>query len=113
MARANNLSDVGIYVRERMAFTHRSMGGVRYDDRNRTSCRFGDLPSVESAKLRTALSDLAGMARGAAVYVVYSYDTPIGWVTSDGDVYVPDVTYSPTTTNHQGIVARNLPRSQP
>jgi hypothetical protein len=46
----------------------------------------------------------------SAVYVVYSYDTPIGWVMEhphgeDPYVYViPDVSYSPTTGQHQYAV---------
>jgi hypothetical protein len=48
----------------------------------------------------------------SAVYVVYSYDTPIGWVleapnSSTGDPYwfkVPNVSYSPTTGQHQYAV---------
>lgn len=37
-------------------------------------------------------------------YVVYSYRTPIAWVSKDGEWVVPDVKYSATTTNHQNIV---------
>lgn len=39
-----------------------------------------------------------------AVYVVYSYSTPIGWVQADGEVIVPPVKYSITTTGHQGML---------
>jgi hypothetical protein len=39
-----------------------------------------------------------------AEYVVYSYRTPIAWVTADGDRIIPDVGYSPTTGQHQYIV---------
>lgn len=39
-----------------------------------------------------------------ADYVVYSYQTPIGWVTADGDRVIPDVGYSPTTGQHQYMV---------
>jgi hypothetical protein len=34
-------------------------------------------------------------------YVVYSYQTPIGWHTTEGVWTVPDTRYSVTTTNHQ------------
>jgi hypothetical protein len=45
----------------------------------------------------------------SAVYVVYSYDTPIAWVTESPDphsrepylYHIPDVGYSPTTGQHQ------------
>lgn len=46
----------------------------------------------------------------AAVYVVYSYDTPIAWVlevqhgTSDYTYVIPDVGYSVTTGQHQTAV---------
>lgn len=46
----------------------------------------------------------------SAVYVVYSYDTPIGWVVEhphgkDPYIYViPNVSYSPTTGQHQYAV---------
>lgn len=39
-----------------------------------------------------------------AVYVVWSYNTPIAWVDADGTVTIPDVTYSVTTTIQQGKV---------
>lgn len=48
----------------------------------------------------------------SAVYVVYSYDTPIAWVTESDDprarepyvYHVPNVGYSPTTGQHQYAV---------
>lgn len=36
-----------------------------------------------------------------AVYVVFSFETPIAWVQEDGTVTIPDVRYSNTTTVHQ------------
>jgi len=39
-----------------------------------------------------------------ARYVVYSYRTPIGWVTQEGERVVPDVGYSDTTSQHQYTV---------
>ena len=35
-------------------------------------------------------------------YVVYSYATPIAWVTSDGTVYKVKAKFSVTTSKHQG-----------
>lgn len=35
------------------------------------------------------------------LFVLYSYSTPIAWRTSSGEVVVPDVRYSVTTSKHQ------------
>jgi hypothetical protein len=35
-------------------------------------------------------------------YVVFSYATPIAWVHEDGEVVIPDVKYSVSTSQHQG-----------
>jgi hypothetical protein len=60
---------------------------------------FGFLPPKFHASVRKA------------VYVVYSYDTPIAWITETEDdgpepywYHVPDVGYSPTTGQHQYAV---------
>jgi hypothetical protein len=42
--------------------------------------------------------------RGVA-YTIMSYSTPIAWLDHNGEWTVPDVKYSPTTTQHQGVVA--------
>lgn len=42
------------------------------------------------------------------VFVVWSYDTPIGWWAkgqAGNGWHVPDVKYSVTTTNHQNVLA--------
>ncbi|QIN94562.1 hypothetical protein PP460_gp014 [Streptomyces phage Muntaha] len=41
----------------------------------------------------------------AAVYVVYSYRTPIAWLTRTGVWVMPDTRYSVTTSRHQGRIA--------
>lgn len=41
-------------------------------------------------------------------YVVYSYGTPIAWVTRDGEVTMPDVRYSVTTSKIQTYVRQGL-----
>lgn len=40
--------------------------------------------------------------RGNVTYVMYSYATPIAWKLRDGTVVSPDVSYSVTTSQHQG-----------
>lgn len=41
----------------------------------------------------------------AARYVVYSYETPIGWIDYHGNPRIPDVGYSLTTSQHQYATA--------
>jgi hypothetical protein len=41
---------------------------------------------------------------GSLAYVIYSYATPIAWKRSDGAWFMPDDSYSVTTSRHQGIV---------
>lgn len=43
-----------------------------------------------------------------AKYVVYSYRTPIAWIDAAGAAHVPDVGYSPTTSQHQYLAADAL-----
>jgi hypothetical protein len=70
-------------------------GTRRWSGYSGPATSFGHLPRKFHASAR------------AAVYVVYSYDTPIAWVLEvqhDTDPYtyaVPDVSYSPTTGQHQ------------
>lgn len=42
------------------------------------------------------------------VYVVYSYSTPIAWVTDGGVVVNPQHRYSVTTTQHQSACRQHL-----
>lgn len=41
---------------------------------------------------------------------VYSYGTPIAWVTVHGTVVIPDESYSVTTSGHQGLCRAYLGR---
>lgn len=68
------------------------------------------LPARHVKRLSAAAVE-AAMLPGAALYIVYSYRTPIAWridapdASPDGAVWtVPDVKYSPTTTHHQRTV---------
>lgn len=58
----------------------------------------GQLPDELAAQYRL-LADA-----GLVTYTVLSYRTPIGWVTTAGVKVVPDVRYSPTTSQHQTLV---------
>lgn len=43
-----------------------------------------------------------------ARYVVWSYHTPIAWLTIDDEWIVPDIRYSMTTSQHQSLVRSAL-----
>jgi len=76
-------------------------GTRRWSGHSGPAVSFGHLPRTYHAQVRQA------------VYVVYSYGTPIAWVAEKTDsgrdrghpylFYVPDVSYSPTTGNHQSV----------
>jgi len=59
----------------------------------------GQLPDFLADQLKAANYD-------NALYVVYSYQTPIGWIklTSDAEWFIPAVKYSNTTTHHQSVL---------
>lgn len=52
--------------------------------------------------------DRAEFARSIVVYVVWSYQTPIAWVTDGGVVVNSMERYSPTTSKHQSTCRQHL-----
>lgn len=64
----------------------------------------GLLATRNVVALRSAFAD----ADGTAVYVVWSYGTPIAWDHA-GALIVPYTNYSPTTAKHQAVVNRAAP----
>jgi len=56
----------------------------------------GQLPPVWAERYRADEPNV--------VYTVMSYRTPIAWVLTSGEVVIPDVKYSRTTTGHQGLL---------
>lgn len=50
----------------------------------------------------------AALEDGSIRYTIYSYATPIAWVTADGKATVPEVFYSKTTSRQQNIVRQAL-----
>lgn len=58
--------------------------------------RLGDLPTEQRKEFIKAEPDM--------VYVVRSYETPIGWLTTDGVWTIPALRYSRTTSSHQGML---------
>jgi hypothetical protein len=78
-------------IHHRETFDIASMRGrERCGDPYRSGIEFGQLPHEYRSSVERA------------TYVVYSYRTPIAWFVDDEWV-VPDVRYSNTTSNHQGI----------
>lgn len=77
-------------IEDRRPFTLRGLKGLRGAPDS-----FGYLP--EEYHDRAAQAD----------YVIYSYGTPIAWVT-DGQPHCPDIGYSPTTAQHQYLTAHAL-----
>jgi hypothetical protein len=47
-----------------------------------------------------------------ASYVIFSYDTPIAWRDVEGRWFIPSVTYSRTTSKHQGMCRAYLPETR-
>ena len=87
-------SDAPAYISERLRFQNTT--GSLYA---RTATDIvdgyltGSLPPDECDRLRQAIAE-------RPTYIVYSYNTPIGWLESDG-WHIPDVRYSVTTSRHQ------------
>jgi hypothetical protein len=88
----NNAERIREAIHFQEAFDIASMRGrVRCGDPYHCGIEFGRLPHEHRKSAERA------------TYVVYSYGTPIAWVT-DGEWVVPDERYSATTSNHQGLV---------
>ena len=93
-----NVSGAGEYIAELKPFCARTPNprdGL-WGDKGPAACT-GSLPVEYHDEL------------AFATYVVYSYDTPIGWVTRDGRYVVPAQRYSQTTGKHQSILSRAWP----
>jgi hypothetical protein len=66
-----------------------------------------DYLNVSKGRLPHGTYTLALMndIKASDCYVVFSYQTPIGWVRTDGGKWrIPPVTYSVSTARHQNIV---------
>ena len=78
----------------------------------RESFRIGSVSAASGNDAGWATGDLPAEWRALVIhsqYVVRSYETPIAWIDPDsGDVVMPPVRYSNTTTQHQDAVARAL-----
>lgn len=59
--------------------------------------QFGRMAQIECDRLKDTVD---GQIR---TYVVYSYETPIGWTTPTG-WYMPDKDYTVTTKHHKNVL---------
>jgi hypothetical protein len=81
----------GLYLAQRAEFrTRGSLAAVR-----RAPDETGRLPAEWVERYRADAPNI--------VYVVLSYATPIAWVRDDGQVIIPECSYSLTTTRHQRL----------
>lgn len=65
-------------------------------------------PTFTTGRLAEVMTDtdyrIASGQLGSAQFVIYSYATPIAWLTHDGAWIVPDARYSRTTGRHQSYL---------
>jgi hypothetical protein len=80
-------------MREMANFRHGNLSGRWCDKLPET----GQLPEAHRDMLNEDIENEGSQ------YVIFSYNTPIAWKTN-GWWYIPDIKYSTTTTNHQGVV---------
>lgn len=93
-----NSGDAGHYMATRQPFT--CNGNFTGEVGN--AWTYGQLPEPFRSEYKAAED------AGQVAYTVSSYYTPIGWVLTSGEVIIPEVKYSSTTSRHQGIVRLNL-----
>lgn len=74
--------------------THGALRGERDDQKRFSVWDSGRLGGEDLGKFREDLCDI--------VYIVFSYATPIAWVTEDGTAYRVKQKFSVTTSQHQG-----------
>lgn len=75
---------------KRVNFKHASVRGEWFND-------------ARNVYPRGRLSEEYLREPSGPIFVIFSYNTPIAWM-YDGEWQIPNVTYSATTTNHQGLV---------
>ena len=90
---ARNLDEARELIHQQKPFRLRGPGKPSLWATTEPPTDLGLLPPVHSAGIEDA------------VYVVMSYRTPIAWVDDDGEIDIPNVGYSPTTGQHQHLVA--------
>lgn len=88
-----NQRDAIHYIETRQEFRASALSGSNYGN---------GAGRLSGEDLNRFYQDVKGLT-----YAVYSYNTPIYWV-SNGEPYVVEQKFSMTTSKHQGIVRRAI-----
>jgi hypothetical protein len=96
-----NQRDAIHYIATRQEFTASALRGVNVNERGLLG-GFGRLDEEEFAKFKQNETSVN--------YIVYSYDTPIAWHSSEG-WYVVGQKFSQTTSKHQNLTRRAIAES--
>ena len=96
-SKARNYGDVSRYVSNRQNFKHASCSAVTYDGLAPLDMGMLD---AEGRVAYKAMTDYACRTH-QAIYVVYSYRTPVAWAVGDY-VYHVEQRFSVTTSKQQG-----------
>lgn len=95
--RGEGYSNLRKALAQRLDFkTSGALRGERYGDYKPSTWDSGRLDGEDLKAFK--------IDREMMTYVVYSYATPIAWVTSDGCVHYVEQKFSLTTTKHQGLM---------
>lgn len=96
-----NIKDAEVEIANRRAFNEKNGVSLWATKVSESTCGVttGQLPVDVAKELN------AKILANRVDYVVYSYRTPIAW-TVDGELFVPSIQYSNTTSRHQGIARR-------
>lgn len=96
-----NQRDAIHYIETRQGFKASALKGVNVNEQGLLGA-FGRLDAQEFAKFKQEETSVD--------YIVYSYDTPIAWHSSNG-WYVVEQKFSVTTSKHTNYVRRAIAES--
>jgi len=84
-------------IRKLEPFQRGNISAIRSIER--VSFQTGILPSF-------LVDQLTARLNAQDVYIVYSWQTPIGWcnISEPHDWFIPEITYSKSTTHHQALL---------
>lgn len=98
--RGDTPDKIATYMQSRADFRHGNVSAKHHNSDNPPN--YGYLHATDKVLLRDAFD-------GSDIYVVYSYNTPIAWISDKSDGWVvPTASYSVTTTNHQSTILRAI-----